>query len=324
MDTRDLQYVLTISETGSFSKAAEKLYISQPSLSQYIHRLETRLGQELFYRDKTQVILTPFGRLYSEEARKVLAQMELMEQHLAQAKLQGSNEFRIGLPPSYSKFLIPIVFSSLKELYPKTYVTFVDGVGSFSEKQIQEGRLTFGIGPMPPLQNETASLLLYQEPLYFAVCIDNEDAMKRLRKAWDGRHLNLRAFRDFPFVLLTRAARLHDYMVHICENFGFQPKPICETETQDTLYSLVNHNYGVGFLSLTLLQNIDKVNNRVLFFPVDDENSHLNWGIFYRRNNRNGKEMQTIAKVLHQQIEKNLDSIRKYLKKQQNQFYKAD
>jgi LysR family hydrogen peroxide-inducible transcriptional activator len=320
MDSRDLQYVLVIDEMGSFSKAAEKLYISQPSLSQYIHRLEKRLGRELFYRDKSQVMLTPFGKIYAEEAQKVLAQMDRMEYRLSQVKEDGSHEIRIGLSTSYSKFLLPTILSTLQQLYPHTNITFIDGVSTLLEKQILEGRITLGIFPMPPLQNETASILLYREPLYFAVCQDNKKAMELLRTAWDGHRVDLRVFRDFPFVLLTRSAKLRDHMVHICEEFGFQPKPICESETQDTLYSLVNHNYGVGFLSLTLLQNVDKTNNRVLFFPVEDDSSCLNWGIFYRRGKRQDSAMRAVAKALRKQIGESFNAIEHYLAKQNITF----
>ena len=80
MDSRDLTYVLTVRDTQNFSKAAQRLFISQPSLSQYIRRLEQRLGEPIFFRDKAQVMLTPFGEVYAREAEKLLDCIHQMEE----------------------------------------------------------------------------------------------------------------------------------------------------------------------------------------------------------------------------------------------------
>lgn len=72
MDSRDLTYVLTVRDTQNFSKAAQRLFISQPSLSQYIRRLEQRLGEPIFFRDKAQVMLTPFGEVYARKRKNCL------------------------------------------------------------------------------------------------------------------------------------------------------------------------------------------------------------------------------------------------------------
>lgn len=74
MDTRDYQYVLTIAETKSFSRAAEKLFLAQPYLSKFISNLERNLGVRLFDRSKTPLVLTENGRIFAEYAQQMAVQ----------------------------------------------------------------------------------------------------------------------------------------------------------------------------------------------------------------------------------------------------------
>lgn len=107
MDSRDLTYVLTVRDTQNFSKAAQRLFISQPSLSQYIRRLEQRLGEPIFFRDKAQVMLTPFGEVYAREAEKLLDCIHQMEETLHLAKERNRSMIRVGISQSYSKSFVP-------------------------------------------------------------------------------------------------------------------------------------------------------------------------------------------------------------------------
>ena len=106
MDSRDLTYVLTVRDTPNFSKAAQRLFISQPSLSQYIRRLEQRLGEPIFFRDKAQVMLTPFGEVYAREAEKLLDCIHQMEETLHLAKERNRSMIRVGISQSYSKSFV--------------------------------------------------------------------------------------------------------------------------------------------------------------------------------------------------------------------------
>lgn len=112
MDSRDLTYVLTVRDTQNFSKAAQRLFISQPSLSQYIRRLEQRLGEPIFFRDKAQVMLTPFGEVYAREAEKLLDCIHQMEETLHLAKERNRSMIRVGISQSYSQRCLYLIQSN--------------------------------------------------------------------------------------------------------------------------------------------------------------------------------------------------------------------
>ena len=225
MDSRDLTYVLTVRDTQNFSKAAQRLFISQPSLSQYIRRLEQRLGEPIFFRDKAQVMLTPFGEVYAREAEKLLDCIHQMEETLHLAKERNRSMIRVGISQSYSKSFVPAIIKIVHKLRPDSDVAFVDGISTLLEKEILEGRISFGIFPGPPARSDVAFVPLCQDPLYFAVSRDNKKAVEILKSAWSGKFLDLAAFRDFPFVLHTKGAKLRDLTFHICQVLGSSPAP---------------------------------------------------------------------------------------------------
>ena len=156
MDSRDLTYVLTVRDTQNFSKAAQRLFISQPSLSQYIRRLEQRLGEPIFFRDKAQVMLTPFGEVYAREAEKLLDCIHQMEETLHLAKERNRSMIRVGISQSYSKSFVPAIIKIVHKLRPDSDVAFVDGISTLLEKEILEGRISFGIFPGPPARSDVA------------------------------------------------------------------------------------------------------------------------------------------------------------------------
>ena len=140
-------------------------------------------------------------------------------------------------------------------------------------------------------------------------------AVEILKSAWSGKFLDLAAFRDFPFVLHTKGAKLRDLTFHICQSFGFLPRPICESEPLDTLYSLVNHNYGVAILSLTPLTNLSEKENRVLFFPLLTPSATRTFGFYCSRDQENDSFIQKVAKAMRIKIEANHQQMKAFIER---------
>lgn len=118
MNLKQLQYVLVLSSVGSFSKAAEKLNISQPSLSQYIKKIESELGTELFVRANGEVRLTDAGQAYVEAGREILSIEHQMQNQLVDIASYKSGSIIVGISPYRSFHLIPYVLQKFDALYP--------------------------------------------------------------------------------------------------------------------------------------------------------------------------------------------------------------
>ena len=122
MNTKQFQYVLTLAHEGSFSKAADLLNITQPSLSQYVKKIEKEIGTELFTRTNGDVRITDAGRIYIEASRRILDiehQMENAFNDIAECK---TGSLIIGTSPFRSASMMPVVAGKFKELHQNMYL----------------------------------------------------------------------------------------------------------------------------------------------------------------------------------------------------------
>ena len=117
MDLKQLEYVVTIAETGSITRASELLYITQPSLSLSLSRLEKSLGTKLFTRQKNQLVPTEAGELYIETAKQMLEMKNSLYRQLEQLA-QASQSLHVGISPLTCSQMFSFVYSQFKRIYP--------------------------------------------------------------------------------------------------------------------------------------------------------------------------------------------------------------
>jgi len=138
MNLRDLKYIITVAETRHFGKAAERCFVSQPTLSSQIKKLEEMLGVTLFERTKRSVELTPIGEAIIEYARKITEQVDAMVQ-LAQAHQDPlSGPLRIGAIPTLSPYLIPLILLPLKTQYPQLQLVLNEEVTDMLLRRLRD------------------------------------------------------------------------------------------------------------------------------------------------------------------------------------------
>lgn len=146
MDTRDYQYVLTIAETKSFSRAAEKLFLAQPYLSKFISNLERNLGVRLFDRSKTPLVLTENGRIFAEYAQQMLDLEDAMQQELSAG---GSLHFSIGATTIIGRVLFPKVLPALLATSDKMQILSMERSTTELEELVYQGKLHMALLSQP-------------------------------------------------------------------------------------------------------------------------------------------------------------------------------
>ena len=119
MDFKELEYVLLIAQEKNISKAARKLYITQPALSRALHHIEDELGTELFVRSNRQYIPKYTGELYLEMARSVLAAQQGFQDKLKHYKSAKNGTLSLGITPGRGRFLLPRVLPAFKKIFPE-------------------------------------------------------------------------------------------------------------------------------------------------------------------------------------------------------------
>ncbi len=300
MDSRDLEYVTAIARTGSFSQSARLLFISQPALSQYIRRLEKNLGVTLFYRSRSKVELTPAGAYYVKKGEAILRQMQELEQTIRHWQKADQQQLSIGVSQFYGKWFLTPYLQDIQEMLPKYRIRIVDGESQHLELQMVQRKLDFAIFPEPVTHKEIRFLPLGTEEILFAFSKENQEAMALLSQAFHDGFLDLRHYQDFPFVLPKEGLKMHKAALKICRHLGFQPQSVYSSENLDTVYSLINHNYGVGFLPDVIARNYNPKINHVEFFHFRSRSNHRTIGLAFRED----FPRQDLAAKLFQAIKK--------------------
>ncbi len=242
MELRSLHYFIAVAETLNFSRAAERLHMAQPPLSQQIQRLEKEIGVQLFVRTKRSVRLTAAGQVFLQEAYQALAQVERAV-HTAQRADDGEiGKLVIGFVGSSAYGVLPAMIQAFRERFPHVELilrelTTVEQVEALHNEQIQIGFLR------PPVLDATLQhLTVQQEP--FLVALPTKHSLATTSP------VPLPALANEPFILIPSklAPGLSHQMMEMCLQAGFQPRMVQEATQFHVIVSLVAAGLGIALV----------------------------------------------------------------------------
>ncbi len=170
MNLRDLEYLVAVADLRHFRKAADKCFVSQPTLSGQLKKLEDFLGVRLVERTKRQVMLTPIGEKVVERARRALAEAEAIVD-LARAHLDPMHgTIRVGLIPTLAPYVLPLIAEPIKQSYPGLELVLHEGQTEVLIHRLKNGELEMIILAVPVEgQEKLDEFILFEEPFYLAV-----------------------------------------------------------------------------------------------------------------------------------------------------------
>ena len=145
MDLRQLRYFLGIVEAGSFSKAAQRLHVAQPALSQHVRNMELDLGVELLFRTPQGVTVTEAGETLLRHARAVLAQVAVAREEVIARQAEPEGEVRFGLPGTISeRICVPLILEARRR-FPKVKLRIAEAMSGFVLDWLREGKIDLGV-----------------------------------------------------------------------------------------------------------------------------------------------------------------------------------
>ena len=242
MELRSFQYFIAVAETLHFSRAAEKLHMAQPPLSQQIQRLEKEMGVQLFERTKRSVRLTAAGEVFLQEAYQTLAQVEQAVHAAQQADRGEIGRLAIGFVGSSAYGVLPAMIQAFRERFPHVELilrerTTVEQVQALHHEEIQIGFLR------PPILDATLHYLtVQQEP--FLVALPGKHPLA----ATSPVPLPALASEPFIFVPPKLAPGLSHQMMEMCLQAGFQPRIAQEAIQFHVIISLVAAGLGIALV----------------------------------------------------------------------------
>ena len=239
MDIYQLRYFLAVAETGNFTKAAQRVFISQPSLSQQILNLEEEFGQKLFNRLGRKVVLTEAGRTLQEGARRIIGEVDHTLQELKENTTEGP-KVTVGAIPTVAPFFFPAVMAHCRASEILLSIHTQEDFRRPLAEAVIEGQLDCALISLP--FNEPRLLIekLYSEPLWLAV-----SAQHRLAQA---EHITFEALQEEQFILLGEASSLTLQIQHFCGSHDFEPRISHRCSQLATAKSLTAMGLGITVL----------------------------------------------------------------------------
>lgn len=284
MRLKDFLYFSTIAKYKSYSKAADELFISQPTLSQAISRLENQLGVKLFDRDNLTVSLTSAGKIFLEDANEILAATERLKKKMKNISESNYGTIRVGSSQFYGSFIFPVLIPSLKENYPGIKIEITEESSDQLETMVENGELDFAFIPLPITSGHLTSCHMFNEKILLAIP-DESGINSKLRLTPD-KHWpyveNFSALAHENFMLLKKNMKLRIKADALCENAGFSPNVIIESQNMETLRNYVALGMGISFLS-HLLASTNKPG--ILYYQLHDYSIVRDFVLIYSKNN---------------------------------------
>ncbi|WP_025754130.1 MULTISPECIES: LysR substrate-binding domain-containing protein [unclassified Pseudomonas] len=282
IETRLLRQFIAVAEELHFHKAAERLHMAQPPLSQAISRLEEKLGFSLFLRNTRGVRLTPAGTAFRDTAYRVLAELEQGIEYARNVSAGVSGKLTItAISIAYYDSLLTSL-RRYREIYPNVQLTLREMPSATQAKALLAGEADIGFMRRLPLPVGTLeSRLLLDEQIVMALPAGHV-------KAQQG-DVDLREFANEDFVFTPQAlgGGYHAQLVALCESAGFYPRVVQEAAQIHTLLGLVACGFGVALVPASFAQSTPR--ERVQFCAIRpiDEQATPGIGLYMKWNAQN-------------------------------------
>ena len=248
MDLKQFEYVLTVMEEKNFSRAAKRLFISQPSLSQYISRLENQLGFEIFDRSTVPLTLTYEGELYVETALKVIEMFDNLNRRIRESSQLKAGRLNLGLTPSKASNTLPVVLPVFKEKYPGIELNITEATSFQLENMLMDGKVDLCMMNLPIQNKNIAYEPIISENLFLAAPPDFVSPYEKPSGSGEYPIIELKHLRDENFILMHPEQRIRQISDSTFLSAGIRPKVVMETGSIDTALRLSASGAGFSFV----------------------------------------------------------------------------
>lgn len=248
MELRHLKYFLAVAKELNFTKASEKLFISQPPLSRQIIELEEELQAKLFIRKNKKVALTEAGKYFEEEVTALFQNLERIAVKTKKISENVSGEFRIAYISSIYSAVISDLIKHLKTQFP--YVNFKLFEVSTTKQitALEQGKIEMGIIRSPIKSPKIKSQLWFQDG--FSVIFNKNFLQLKSEK-------EISKLKEETFVFFNKdyAPHYHEVLLELCAFYGFTPRVVHESNNINSIVQLVKNGLGISIVPSNISKN---------------------------------------------------------------------
>ena len=240
MNLRDLKYLLALADHKHFGRAAAACFVSQPTLSTQIRKLEDELGVALVERAPRKVMLTTVGQDVVQRARRIVAEIEQMKESARRSQDPGSGTLRLGVFPTLGPYLLPHVVPGLRERFPELELLLVEEKSDALLQRLREGKLDAILLALPLHDDQLHAEPLFEERFVFAAPKQHPLAGNDV--------LSMAQLSDETLLLLEDGHCLREQALDVCRLSGAQEKSGFRATSLETLRQMVAAGVGVTLL----------------------------------------------------------------------------
>ena len=290
------EYVYEVYKERSFSKAAKNLFISQPSLSGTIKRVEEEIGYEIFDRSTKPIGVTDIGEKYIKTIEKILKLERHFIQYVNDVDDLKAGNVSVGGTQQYTSYMLPAIVSKFIEKYPHINVDIVEAKTSSLIRYLNEGIIDIAIDNYSydeedySRQFQTKDTMVLTVPKSFSSNENLKDYALSFEEIKSGEFKNddipfvkLSEFKDENFILLKEGndtrTRAHKKFV----NENISPKVLLEVEQQITSYNLTAYGLGISFISDYLIRNVGD-NDSLCYYKLENYENDRDICFYYLKN----------------------------------------
>ena len=286
---RQLEYIIAVDDERHFRKAAERVHVSQPSLSAQITQLEQRLGVEIFTRSKKGVFPTPIGQELISRGRKILREVESFKEFAQRSGRPLAGRIRFGTPPTLGPYLLPHIVPQLHKHFPDLKFIVKEDTPAEIQKMVEDGRLDLAMTPLPLISNKLEQQTIFTEELFVGMADDHELSGKSKIKGLD--------LEDQKVLALVQGHHLHDQVRELCETFHAELLYDYEGGSLDALRHMVAMGAGISFFPELYVISEIKDRQDLCIKKFEDQLITRDVAMIWRKDNQMEQELMEIYDV---------------------------
>lgn len=314
MTSQQIEYVLAVAEERSFSRAARKLFVTQPTLSKFIINLEANLGVTLFDRSSSPITVTEAGNIFIETAN----QMKNLEKDMTvkMSDLIGLKNglLKIGTSPFYASNMLLKTIINFHERYPELQISVMEDFSSALEHNLLKGNLDIVIGTSSFDEELFGIEELCLEKLYFAVpaekainkkygkyAITAEDIKNNSDRLFTCEGINLNMFSKERFIFQNNSELSSHSIMKICRSHGFTPNISFGSNNLETVFAFVSSGLGVAFIPDTYIK-FSGISKHPIYYSIDNLELESHIKLIYKKNKYLSKATIAFSNTLKELI----------------------
>jgi transcriptional regulator, lysR family protein len=274
MDLKQLEYIVGIAEEKNITKAAKKLYITQSALNQTLLKLEKEIGEPLFERSKLNLYLTEIGKIYVEQAKKILEIRKETYEKMDEIKGDYNSIIRVGLTPERGMLMFLSIYPIFHEIYPNIKIEALELSVEEQHKMIEERKLDIGFVNVAESQKKSN---IYQEIRKEKLVLAIPNKIFKNLKSKNIQNILDEIVKE-DFVMLPQNTTIRKVIDEYLKKYQLFPKILFESKNSSLLIKMVESQ-----LVCTIVSEIHAIKSNDIEYILLDNFPHLDYSVMFKK-----------------------------------------